>query len=423
LLKDSIRAPRSEVEAEPRTDLEAKIAEVWKSVFKVESVSVKDHFFNDLGGHSLFASYTVSALRKLPEMSSLNFSDIYENPTIEKLADKVASHKYNQFEALNVEQLARASQSKTKPDAIPSKQSVWNAFRLTVAQSMWLLLELLVGSASAYLLFFWFLPLLSNLQWPSNLPWLLNLPWLPEGIGFIVLFTILVPLLLIVVNLVFTPFSVAIAIGAKKILIGKYVPTRAPVWSSFYFRMWMVRQFMRFIPWGTIGGTEFQCMALRALGARIGKRVHIHRGVNLLQGGWDLLNIGDDVTISQEASLGLVELEKGQLVVGSVTLEDGVTLDIRAGVEPNTRVGHHAWLSALSWLPEGGYIPAGECGTEYLLSRSERLLSPHTNRHWKAPFTTSARHSDNPESKSPLGNLGSAVFSGIIPTHRTLLLL
>ena len=55
-------------------------------------------------------------------------------------------------------------------------------------------------------------------------------------------------------------------------------------------------------------------MTLRALGARIGRRVHIHRGVNLLQGGWDLLEIGDDVTLAQDVNIGLVELEAGDIL-------------------------------------------------------------------------------------------------------------
>jgi non-ribosomal peptide synthetase-like protein len=124
--------------------------------------------------------------------------------------------------------------------------------------------------------------------------------------------------------------------------------------------MWMVRQVMRLIPWGTIAGTEFQCMVLRRLGARIGRRVHIHRGVNVAAGGWDLLDIGDDVTISQDASLGLVTLRRGEVVVGPVTLDDGATLDIRAGVGPGTRVGRDGWLTALSSLPAGGTVPDGE---------------------------------------------------------------
>ncbi len=35
LPKDCIRAPRSEIEVEPRTELEAKIAEVWKRFLKL----------------------------------------------------------------------------------------------------------------------------------------------------------------------------------------------------------------------------------------------------------------------------------------------------------------------------------------------------------------------------------------------------
>ena len=133
--------------------------------------------------------------------------------------------------------------------------------------------------------------------------------------------------------------------------------------QAVHFRIWIMRKFMQFIPWGIIEGTEFQCIALRALGARIGKRVHIHRGVNLLQGGWDLLNIGDDVTLNQDASVVLVELEKEQVVLGPVTLEDGATLDVRAGVAPNTRVGRNARLTSLSWLSEGSVIPEGEMWT------------------------------------------------------------
>jgi non-ribosomal peptide synthetase-like protein len=101
-------------------------------------------------------------------------------------------------------------------------------------------------------------------------------------------------------------------------------------------------------------------MALRALGARIGKRVHIHRGVNLFQGGWDLLDIGDDVTLSQDASVGLVLFERGHIVVGPVSVESGATIDIRAGVGPGSRVGRNAWLAPLSSLPPGSTIPDHE---------------------------------------------------------------
>lgn len=101
-------------------------------------------------------------------------------------------------------------------------------------------------------------------------------------------------------------------------------------------------------------------MALRALGARIGRRVHIHRGVNLRQGGWDLLEIGDNVTISQDASIRLVELSDGHVVIDSVVLGENSTLEVRAAVGGNTVLEPGAFLAASASLPSGKCIPSGE---------------------------------------------------------------
>ena len=94
---------------------------------------------------------------------------------------------------------------------------------------------------------------------------------------------------------------------------------RAPVWGGFYLRNWVVQQSVRMIPWRMIEGTTFQLAVLRVLGARIGQRVYIQRGVDLSRGGWDLLEIGDDVTIGRDAELRLVILDKGEIVIGPVT--------------------------------------------------------------------------------------------------------
>jgi non-ribosomal peptide synthetase-like protein len=96
------------------------------------------------------------------------------------------------------------------------------------------------------------------------------------------------------------------------------------------------------------------------LGARIGKRVHIHRGAELMQGGWDLLEIGDDVTIGQEAVIRLVDLEDEQVVVDPVVLGDGAIIETRASVAGGATIGAGGWLTALSSLNPGQHIPAGE---------------------------------------------------------------
>jgi non-ribosomal peptide synthetase-like protein len=107
-------------------------------------------------------------------------------------------------------------------------------------------------------------------------------------------------------------------------------------------------------------GTVFQLAALRALGARIGERVHIHRGVDLLQGGWDLLDIGDDVTIGQEALVQLVDLEDEQIVVAPIRIGSNATVDIRASVGGGATIEDGGYLATLSSLPPGARLLRGE---------------------------------------------------------------
>lgn len=93
-----------------------------------------------------------------------------------------------------------------------------------------------------------------------------------------------------------------------------------PVGSLQFLRHWLAQRLVRLVPWGVLQGTELQCVVLRWLGPRIGERVHLHRGVDLQQGGWDLLQIGGDVAIGQDATLLLSALEDGHLALAPITV-------------------------------------------------------------------------------------------------------
>ncbi|HTG16740.1 MAG TPA: amino acid adenylation domain-containing protein [Blastocatellia bacterium] len=308
----------------PRNDMELKLEAAFSEVLRLpHGCSVHDDFFNDLGGDSLSAAELISLLREDPATSLVTARDLYGARTVAELA------------------------SQTHPDL--SEQPViredevrqGNALLATAIQTAWLLATLVFASSLAYFAAFKALPyLISNL---GVIPVLLLAPALLFG-GLVV----------------YAPVSVLVTTLTKRILVGRYRPLRAPVWGGFYIRNWIVQHTARLVPWSLFEGTVFEVAALRALGARIGRRVHIHRGVNLRQGGWDLLEIGDDVTIGQEASLRLVELDDGQMIVGAVSLGDRSTLDTRAGVGGNTRLEEETYLTALSSLPEGGCIPRGE---------------------------------------------------------------
>jgi non-ribosomal peptide synthetase-like protein len=151
----------------------------------------------------------------------------------------------------------------------------------------------------------------------------------------------------------YTLLAILVGVGAKWILIGRYRPMRVRAFSGWHLRHWIVVRLVALSPWEALEATGIAPTVLRLLGARIGRNVHIHRGVRLNEGGWDLLTLEDDATVGQDACLRAVELERGTLVVGPVTVRRGATLETRAGLSPGAELGEGSILRALSNLGPG----------------------------------------------------------------------
>ena len=312
--------------ATPATPLERQIAAGVGDILKRPAgVSVEADFFEDLGGDSLSAAMLVTLLRDDPATDWITVSDVYEARTVRALAE------------IGVTRIAPGA------DAAPALRREGRPQpRLTgIVQLLWLTGELLIGSWLAWLTAFKLLPPLF------------------DSMG-LVLFVLLAPLLAVAGAALYIPASVAIAVLVKRLVIGRYRPVRAPVRSAYYLRHWIVMQAAQLIPWPLLQGTSFQQTALRALGAKIGRRVHIHRGVDLGRGGWDLLDIGDDASLGQDVHVGLVELDRGDIVVGPVAIGAGAALRVRSSVQGGCSVGRDAELAPLSVLNSGEAIPPGE---------------------------------------------------------------
>ena len=147
--------------------------------------------------------------------------------------------------------------------------------------------------------------------------------------------------------------AISLALLAKWTLIGRYRPMRVRAWSGWHVRHWIVVRLAALAPWDLFELIGIAPAVLRLFGARIGSRVHIHRGVRLGDGGWDLLTLEDDATIGQDACLRVTELEAGCLVFDAVTVRRGGTLGTRAGLSPGAELGAGSMLTPLSTLRAG----------------------------------------------------------------------
>lgn len=309
----------------PKDELERRIAGVLRDALGLaEDPGADRDFFLDLGGDSLAAAVTVSALRADEATAGLTVRDLYEGRTAAALAERARR--------------SRASGPARPREEERNRPGILPAFLVPGA---WILGVFLVAALVAWALVFLLLP--AALEWVGTVPLLLLLP--PVAFA---------------AALLRVPLAVGATVLAKRLLVGRYRARRVPLWGSFHLRHWIVGQVARSLPWNLVAGTVFSGALLRALGARVGKRVHVHRGVDFGRGGWDLLEIGDDATLARDGSLRLSEAVDGELVFGPVSVGARATVDVRAGLSPHSAAGDDSFLSAHSWLPPGTTIPAGE---------------------------------------------------------------
>lgn len=297
--------------------------------------------FEDLGGDSVRAALLVTQLREdqtEARLATLSVRDVYEAPTLAALAARLAAkEKEGEPGAGGMV----GEETRAPVPEVRSGLEVAHPARAGVVQGGFLLaLALLATPLVAWLSFSVF-------------------PWFLLRFGLLALILI-APLALGVLRLLAAPLTIGLAVAAKWLLIGRYRTGRHRVWGGFHLRHWIVTTLARLAPFGALQGTELLSVLLRLFGARVGRGVHVHRGVNLARGGWDLIEIGDGAVLQQEAALRAVVLRGSEVVAGPVRVGAKATVGVRAALSPGSGVGREARLGPLSLLAAGESVPAGE---------------------------------------------------------------
>ena len=309
----------------PASPIEAVLADELASILGLEHVSVESHFFDTLGANSLLMARYAARLRDAAgELPPVSMKDIYVHPTVRRLA-------------VALERADSAGQTDAPP--------------------RWVAPELPPAIGTPHYVLCGVLQLLAFVACVGAVGVGLDAgaSWLFAAHGALDTY-----LRAVVLGAGLLFGTGLLPIAAKWILIGRWKPQSIRVWSLAYFRFWVVKTLIVLNPLPhLLVDTPLYALYLRALGAKIGRRVLIfsqHIPVCA-----DLLSIGDDTVIHKDAFLNGYRARAGMIEIGPVRLGENVfvgertVLDIYATLRDGASLGHSSSLQA------GQVVPAGEC--------------------------------------------------------------
>ena len=315
---DRLQASRAYVA--PATPGEKALADALAELLGLEQVSVDSQFFDDLGLSSLLVAHFCARARERADSPPLSVKDVYQHPTVRSLA-------------------AAVTELPGVPGRTASAPGPMQVSRVGTTQYVACgVLQLLAFLASVFLAA---AVLVGGFSWVSgSAGWAdLYLRSLAFGAGTFVLLC-------------------GLPILAKWTLVGRWTPREITVWSLPYLRFWLVKTLVQANPLALFAGSPVYSLYLRALGARIGRRVVIFsRTVPVCT---DMLTIGDDTVIRRESSFTGYRAVAGVIQTGPVSIGREALIGEHTLLDIGTRVGDGSQLGHTSCLYESQAVPDGQ---------------------------------------------------------------
>ncbi|MDT7642747.1 MAG: hypothetical protein QOC83_7035, partial [Pseudonocardiales bacterium] len=307
--------------AAPATDAEYVLADALAWVLGVDRVSVESNFFEELGANSLLMARFSARVRRETALGSMSMREIYQNPTVRRLASVLGTP--------GAVGAAAGAEEAAGPGAVVRTSSA----RYLLCGALQLLCFVAFIYVSALLVALAF-------RWSVAGGTPLNV-FLRSGgfVGGLFLAACVLP------------------IPAKWLLVGRWKEREIRLWSLGYLRFWIIRTLLGVNPLLLFTGSPIYPLYLRLLGAKIGKGVTIlSRAVPVTT---DLITIGAGTVIRRGASLSGYHATNGKLELGRVTLGRDVFIGEASILDINTTMGDGAQLGHSSSLRTGQRVPAG----------------------------------------------------------------
>ncbi|MCW2787524.1 MAG: AMP-binding protein [Marmoricola sp.] len=334
----------------PLEGVHAWIAEIWHDVLGADVASLKDDFF-DFGGGSLTAAQVVSRLReRYPEIA---VGDLYENPTVARLAIALAEHGG----------VVVASDRQVPP--IPRKTQAGQLAALlplrTLAAARWISWLLLTGSLASTVV---------------------DLPWWPDvPLGWTILTTVV---------FVLAPGRMLLAALLARVVLRGVTPGSHPRGGKVHLRLWLAERIQDELAAPGLAGAPWIPLYARLLGATIGRATDVHT----LPPVTGFLTLGDGAAIEPEVDLRGHWIDGDVVHIGSIAVGAGARIGARSTLAPGADVRDNAEVAPGSLVV--GEVPADQFWSG---SPAERVT-----RHARGPWSTEA----------PPRNSGWAVTYGFV---------
>lgn len=301
----------------PETQTEKIISDALARALSVEQVSVRDHFFDDLGANSLMIAHVCAAIRKSIPGARVAMRDMYAHPNVRAIAGHLD---------------AVSATPHSEPRAARSTPHV-------ASDAAYALCGL--GQAAAFFSYLWLISFLAieAFDWAAGATSTLEvyLRSVTFGIGAFLTLT-------------------GVPIALKWLLIGRWRPSTIDIWSADYLRFWIVKSALRTNPMIVFAGTPIYATYLRLLGARIGRDTVIL--ASQLPLATDLVSIGDRAIVRKDVNWLGYRAEAGRIEVGSIAIGRDAYIGEASVLDIDTVVGDGAELGHASCVPRGGRIPA-----------------------------------------------------------------
>lgn len=305
------------------TPLEQTMVGVMREHLGRDDISMDDNFFDDLGGHSLLAALVVSDLRKKPTFESMSVVDIYKNPILAKLA---------------VEMQKRLDDGQSK-EKVKETHEFYRPSRLSY-YSCWF-----AQGISMIMLAFLF-----GIEWLG--PFFVYSYYYQADSG--VFYSLA---MMLVTYFALMPTLSIFSVLFKWLVIGKIKEGRYKLWSLYYFRFWVVDKVVNISPITYFAGTPILNIFLRLLGAKIGKGVYINTHA---VSAFDLLKVGNNVSICTDTHLRGFVIRDGYLHIGKIEIEEDCFVGTRCCISESTKMEANSSLEDLTLVPAGVTVPSNE---------------------------------------------------------------